>query len=92
MVKYSRTIDNSLNNDYNYYSHKYDYNTKGRIIVKKYVLCTTTNKLHIDGCYHLKGVMAEHRMEFDSIDDAECSCDKNLIPCKHCVSKGLLKE
>lgn len=45
----------------------------------KFILCTTTNKLHIDGCHHLKGVMAEHRKEFDSIEEAEYACDKKII-------------
>lgn len=58
----------------------------------KFILCTTTNKLHIDGCHHLKGVMAEHRKEFDSIEEAEYACDKKLFYCKHCALKELARE
>lgn len=57
----------------------------------KLVLSTTTNKLHIEDCYHLKGVMEEHKKEFDTIKDAKFACDKKVSYCKHCLVHALAK-
>ncbi|MDE5994562.1 MAG: hypothetical protein K2G60_03515 [Oscillospiraceae bacterium] len=63
--------------------------------MKKYFLNTGTGKLHITdlAIKTCEGQMLkEHRKEFDTIEEAEKYCDRNLKKCKFCFNRERLNN
>lgn len=51
---------------------------------KDYVLSTSRYKIHKKDCFHLSKIKAEHKMYFDSVEEAQEHCDNRIEKCLHC--------
>ena len=53
--------------------------------MKKYVVCLTTEMMHLSDCFHVKKIRKKNRKEYDTFEKAKNCFDDKKIKVKYCV-------